>query len=71
MNTIKFNCVQNDHLLTDEIKQMLFNKNYYWSDTRGVHWMFDFKVNGLWIENITLSNDLKTINFMITAEVNE
>ncbi|MBF0795213.1 hypothetical protein [Mammaliicoccus lentus] len=38
----------------------------YFSDMRAKHWAFDFRHNGLWIENITFSNDLMTCKAVIS-----
>lgn len=65
MSTLKINCTKNAHLINDEILEKLHNDAIYRSDTRCTHWMFDFKVNGLWVENIIFNNELTEVEFMI------
>ncbi len=66
MSTLEINCTKNAHLINDEILERLHKGAIYWSDTRCTHWMFDFKVDDLWVENITLNNEFNEVTFIIT-----
>jgi len=44
--------------LTDKMIQAINEQTIWWSDDRMCHWFFDFSVDGIWISQTHINNEL-------------
>jgi hypothetical protein len=44
--------------LTDKMVKEINEQTIYWSDDRNCHWFFDFQVDGIWISQTHINNEL-------------
>ncbi len=44
--------------LTDQMVKEINEQQIWWSDDRCCHWFFDFTVDGVWISQTHINNEL-------------
>lgn len=62
----KIQIIATEGEITNEILEEFSKQKIYWSDSLNKHYFFMFKVNGFWVESISINNELTIFKIAIT-----